>query len=93
MVHRGRSRLGGTTSVRLVGNLTATGWHLVQELLGYRWPSTLEAIVGSTLSKTTSASAPACGAYGRPHRRQEDAGQGGEDGLLVEMEGGRGDDL
>ena len=42
MVHRGGSRLGGTTAVRSVGNLTATGWHLVQEVFGYRWPSTLE---------------------------------------------------
>ena len=35
----------------------------------------------STLSKSTSASAPARGAYGRPHGRQEDAGQGNEDGF------------
>ena len=93
MVHRGGSILGGTTAVLSVGNLKVTGWHLVQEFLGYRWPSMLEAIVGSTLSKSTSASAPARGAYGRPHGRQEDAGQGVEDGLLEGMEGRRGDVL
>ena len=82
MVHRGGSRLGGTAAVRSVGNLTATGWHLVQEFLGYRWPSTLEAIVGFTLSKSTSASVPARAAYGRPHGRQHNAGQDDEDGLL-----------
>ena len=50
-----------------------------------------EAIVGSTLSKSISASAPARGAYGRPHGRQEDAGQLDEDGLLERMEGRRDD--
>ena len=93
MVHRGGSRLGGTTAVRSVVNITATGRYLVQEFIGYRWPSTLEAIVGSTLSKSTSTSAPECGAYGRPHGRQEDAGQGDEDGLLKGMEGLCGDVL
>ena len=93
MVHRGGSRLGGTTAARSVGNLTATGWYLVQEFLRYRWPSTLKAIVGSTLSKSTSTSAPARGAYDRPHGRQEDAEQGDEDGLWEGMERRRGDVL
>ena len=93
MVHRGGSRLEGTATVRSVGNITATGWHLLQEFLGYRWSSTLEVIVGSTLCKSTSASAPAFRAYGGPHGRQEDAGQGDEDGLLERMESRRGDVL
>ena len=76
-----------------MGDVTATGWHLIQKFLRHGLPSTLEAIIGSTLSKSTSASVPARGAYGRPHGRQEDAGQGDEDGLLKEMEGRRGDVL
>ena len=62
-------------------------------IFGYQWPTTLEAIVGFTLSKSTSASASSRGAYGRPHGRQEDAGQGDADGLLEGMEGRRGDVL
>ena len=93
LVHGGGSRLGDSIAVRSVGDLTATDRHLVQKFLRHGRPSTLEAIVGSTLSMSTSASAPACGAYDRPHGRQEDAGQGDKDVLLEGTEGRRGDIL
>ena len=41
MVHRRGSRLGGTTAVRSVGNITAKGWHLVQEFGQVRWTQLL----------------------------------------------------
>ena len=88
MVHRGGSRLGGTTAVRSVLNLTATGWHLVQEFIGNRWLLRWKQLLVPR-SKRTSASAPARWAYGRPHERQEVAEQGDEDGLLEGMEGRR----
>ena len=58
------------------------GWHLVQEFYGNRQPSALEAAAGSAFSEGATASAPACGAYGRSHGSQRDTGPGDEDDLL-----------
>ena len=80
--HSGGNGPGGTTVVRSMSSIIATGWHLVQVIYGNRRPSALEAAVGSTFCEGTTASAPACGAYGRPHGSQNDTGPGDDDGQL-----------
>ena len=87
MGHSGGSGPEGTTVVRSMGNITAKGWHLVQEFYGNRRPSTLEAAAGSAFSEGAAASAPAYEAYGRRHWSQKDIGPGDEDGLLEGLEG------
>ena len=69
------------------GRPTATGRHLVQKFLRHGRPGTLQAFVDSALSKGDAASALACRVYGRPYGRQENTGQGDENGLLEGMEG------
>ena len=82
LVHGGGSRLGDSTVVCPLGDLTATGRHLVQKFLRHGRPGTLKAVVGSALSKGDAASALECRAYGRPYGRQENTGQGDENGLF-----------
>ena len=71
-------------------SITATGWHLVQEFYENRRPSTLQAAAGCALSEGAAASAPACGAYSRPHESKKFTGPGNEDGLLEGLKGRRG---
>ena len=68
----------GATVVRSMKDTTASGWRPVPELFGHRWPSTLEVVVGSALSKGGAASALACRAYSRPYGRHESTEQGDE---------------
>ena len=70
-----------------MGDLTATGRHLVQKFLRHERPGTLKAVVGSALSKGKAVFALACRANGRPYGRQENTGQDEENGLLEGMDG------
>ena len=70
-----------------MGDLTATGRHIVHKFLRHGRPGTLKAVVGSALSKAKAVSALACRAYGWPYGRQENTGQGEENGLLEGMDG------
>ena len=90
MGHSEGSGPEGTTAVRSMGSITATGGHHVQEFTGNRRPSALEAASGSAFFQGTAAAAPACRGYGWPHKSQKDTGPGDEDGLLEELEGRRG---
>ena len=90
MGHSRGSRPGGTTDVRSVGGITATGWHSVHKFLGNRRPGALEAAAGSAFFMDATASASARRAYGRPHERKKDTGQDDEDGLFEGLEGRRG---
>ena len=90
MGNGGGSRPGGTTVVRSIGKITATGWHLVQEFYEKRRPSALAAAAGSAFSAEAVVSSPACGTYGRSHGSQKDIEPGDEDGLLEGLEGRRG---
>ena len=93
VVHRGGSRLGGTTAVCSVRTLQLRDGILYSNFLGtdgqVHWkqllvPRSLIASLRAFLLQHL---------HGRPHGCQEDAGQGDEDGLLEGKESRRGDIL